>query len=208
MTCPLLLLIPGQLPVSEFTTTSPTQLVADVPHLAPSICITVIPELWDQAIAPGSGIGVYVTDYRGDSASSANGGANFHFLGFLSVEQPSLQPRMPATMDLASPAQFGFSIDSISNLKNLTCEPERALQTTSQMSTPSVQKIAKSILSNLYTFVTSYSKSYSSDSYDAQSEENVYLPSCWEQLWYNKFVMKKESGAYTGDAETPSALTD
>lgn len=269
MTSPVVIIIPGVLPITNLTAMGPTQLVADVPCLAPlaassgsgtcdpttglmlsggtngvhSICVSLIPAHCAGLLTANDGIGVYVTDFRSGSEGdlppqqggsfqqaggcATAGGENYHFLGFVSIEKPSIQPKLPQALALNVPARFGLSFEAVSVLKNLASSPvsrnaPSALLTLNNgfgvdyssaggfatspsrrnaaAPPPSAVRIGRTIVSHLHTFLASFAKMYVCEQ-TGQGEEVAYLPSDWEQRWFAKFIAKRDAGAYSGEEE-------
>lgn len=255
MSSPIVLIIPGQLPIASLTATSATQLSVDVPCLAPQVCVSLIPAHCDGVLGPTDGIGVYVTDFQNNEEDLSRGATtanfvaeNYHFLGYVSLERPSIQPRLPATMRLDTVARFGFLLESVATLKNIASSPTanagspkvsggafpsvpadqyllhqqqqqqmhqqqwggdygfntsyqqtQQQQQLQQQQSPAAVRIGRTIVDHIHTFLTSFAKVYAAHDGDAQSREALYLPPNWEQLWFAKFVAKRDAGAYNGD---------
>jgi hypothetical protein len=82
---------------------------------------------------------------------------------------------------------LGLSIETLGTLENIGQTQSQPLD---QRRAATLVTIAHRIADDLYSFMCSYAKTYSNDPSDPNSEETVYMPMRWANIWRERIGKK------------------
>lgn len=175
-------IVPGCLPQFNFTQIDSTKWLTPLNGASESIVVFLT---GTYPIPDGFGLGVYLsieaTDYHPGT---------YEYIGCLTNVTPSSTFRVPSfffAVDSALPISLGLQMETLAKLQNIG---ETAAQPLLQRDSATLIGIARKLSDDLYNFMCSYAKTLSNDPTDPASEETIYMPMRWANVWRERIEKK------------------